>query len=135
MRIFASMTDIRHAVLPPALPHGMMQAMNIAKLRKIRGLTKVDLAEMIGTTQPTISRAERGDGGVTLDVLRACAEALEVTLSDLFADDRAAAHQALLDAFDNLPQARQQVWLAMADLAQKEAALEAARKRSEAEQK
>ena len=35
------------------------RAMNIATIRKSRGLTQTDLAEMTNITQPTISRLEK----------------------------------------------------------------------------
>jgi len=39
---------------------GHYSPMNISRIRKQRGLTQVDLAELTKLTQPTISRAERG---------------------------------------------------------------------------
>lgn len=91
-----------------------MSSMNLANIRKLRGLTQIDLAEMIDVTQPTISRAERGDDGTTLGTYRACAEVLGVTLSDLFADDRRDIEVKLLDFFRKLPPDRQQGWVDIA---------------------
>ncbi len=36
-------------------------AMNLAKIRKAKKIAQIQLAEMSGVTQPTISRAERSD--------------------------------------------------------------------------
>ena len=40
--------------------------MQLARIRKSKGLSQVALAEIVGVEQPTISRIERGDEGVTL---------------------------------------------------------------------
>lgn len=89
--------------------------MRVAEIRRSKGLSQADLAELAGVEQPTISRIERGNDAVTLRVLRQVAAALGVSLSDLFSDDRSAAETALLEAFRSLPKDRQQGWL---DLAQ-----------------
>lgn len=94
---------------------------NVERYRLMRGLTQVQLAEMVGKKQPHISRIERGDEGPPLSLFREIAEALSVPLADLFADERSAAERDLLDAFASLPPARQQGWLEMARLAKAEA--------------
>jgi len=117
------MRDLNIHVKHEYLPHGFEVAgravhhgaMNLVRYRKLRGLTQTDLAEIVGVTQPTVSRAERGDEGITLGTYRACAEALGVSLIDLLADERTAAEKLLLDAFRRLSPARQQGWV---DLAQ-----------------
>jgi transcriptional regulator with XRE-family HTH domain len=88
--------------------------MNIAPIRRLRGLTQVDLADMTGLTQPTISRAENGEEGTTLGTFKLIAEALGVSLADLFADDRTKVEAELLGAFRRLPIDRQKGWLDMA---------------------
>lgn len=98
---------------------------NIAKIRKSRGLNQTQLAELVGVSQPHISRIEKGDQGPPLSLFIQVAEALGVSLSDLFTSDLGAARRFLMDAFDSLPPNRQKAWVAMAELAQKEAALEA----------
>lgn len=85
--------------------------MNMANIRKRLGLTQTDLAEMIGVQQPTVSRAERADGGTTLSVYIACAAALRVPLAELFIDQRAAMEDAILDAFRALPADRREEWV------------------------
>lgn len=91
--------------------------MNIENLRRLRGLTQTDLAEMADVTQPTISRAEKGDEGSTIGIYNKIAAALNVSLSDLFADNRLKAENELLAAFRQLPQDRQKGWLDMARMA------------------
>lgn len=118
--------NIREAVLRLAVLPSMIAHMRLAKIRRAKGLTQIQMAEMVGVTQPTISRAERGDYGIPIGTYKACADALGISLADLFSDDRTSAQEAILAAFDRLPPARQQAWLAMAELAQKEAAIEAA---------
>lgn len=90
---------------------------NVAHYRKLRGLTQTDLAEMIGTSQPHISRIERGDEGPPLEMFRKIAEALDVPLSALFSEEMEAAELILLEAFRNVPRQIQQSWLEMARVA------------------
>ena len=69
-------------------------AMRAAKIRKAKGLSQSELAERVGVEQPKISRFERGSDGITLGLVREIARALEVSLSDLFAEDRSETEQA-----------------------------------------
>jgi DNA-binding XRE family transcriptional regulator len=55
-------------------------AFQIARLRIERGLTQAQLAELVGTKQPSIARFERGDAEPTLTFLRKLAEALGTRL-------------------------------------------------------
>ena len=48
----------------------------VARLRMIRGLTQAQLAEMIGTRQPSIAKLENGTGVPSLSFLTKIAEAL-----------------------------------------------------------
>lgn len=89
-------------------------AMRAAKIRKAKGLTQSELADLVGVEQPTISRFERGSDNVTLGLVRKIADALDVPLADLFATDRASYEQALLDAFRQLSPERQRGWVDMA---------------------
>jgi transcriptional regulator with XRE-family HTH domain len=95
-------------------------AMNIAGLRKRLGLTQTDLADMTKLTQPTISRAERGDDGTTMATLASIAAALQVPLGDLFLSDRSPTENELLQLFRRLPPDRQKGWIDMARLAEKD---------------
>ncbi|MGF2944729.1 helix-turn-helix domain-containing protein [Mycobacterium sp. Lab-001] len=51
----------------------------LAIARKARGLTQTELAEMVGTTQPTINRYESGDRDPDKDTLAKLATILRVT--------------------------------------------------------
>ena len=48
----------------------------VARLRLIRGLTQAQLAEMVGTRQPSIARLENGTSTPSLSFLTKIAEAL-----------------------------------------------------------
>ena len=62
-----------------------------------------DLAEMIGVDPSTVSRAESMHHSAKLSTYIKCAEALGVTLSDIFSDDRTALENRLIAAFRSLP--------------------------------
>ena len=48
----------------------------VARLRLIRGLTQAQLAEMVGSRQPSIAKLENGTGTPSLGFLTKIAEAL-----------------------------------------------------------
>jgi DNA-binding XRE family transcriptional regulator len=48
----------------------------VARLRLLRGLTQAQLAEMVGTRQPSIARLENGTSAPSLSFLTKIAEAL-----------------------------------------------------------
>ena len=48
----------------------------VARLRMLRGLTQVQLAEMVGTRGPSIARLENGTSAPSLSFLSKIAEAL-----------------------------------------------------------
>ena len=52
----------------------------VARLRLIRGLTQAQLAEMVGTRQPSIARLENGTSAPSLSFLTKIAEALGVMI-------------------------------------------------------
>ena len=87
--------------------------MNIENLRRLRGLNQTDLAEMAQLSQPAISRAEKGDDGVTLRNYRKISAALNVPLSDLFQENRTRSENELLEMYRQLPAERQGLWLEM----------------------
>lgn len=89
-------------------------AMRAAEIRKAKGLSQTDLAELVGVEQPTIFRFERGSDSVTLGLVRRVAAALDVPVYDLFADPRTSAELSLLEIFRQLPADRQRGWLDMA---------------------
>ena len=56
---------------------------NVERIRKERGLTQVQLAERMGTKQPSVSRVLRGEEEITLRRAEIFASALGVSLADL----------------------------------------------------
>jgi len=58
----------------------LMPAYQIARLRIERGLTQAQLAELVGTKQPSIARLERGTSEPSLAFLRKLAAVLGVRL-------------------------------------------------------
>ena len=56
-------------------------AYQVARLRILRGLTQAQLAELVGTKQPSIARLESGKVIPKLDFLRRVVEALGGTLT------------------------------------------------------
>lgn len=66
-------------------------AMRLAEIRKARGLTQEHLAEMIGKHASTIQRAEVMHPSAKLETYLACADALKISVADLFVDDLSAA--------------------------------------------
>lgn len=84
--------------------------MNIATIRRLRGLNQEQLAEMAGISQAQISRAEKGDDGVTLGKLKAIAAALRVPLEDLFVE-RTRMEAEIVQIYRRLPADRQMLWL------------------------
>lgn len=52
----------------------------IARLRIQRGLTQAQLAEMVGTRQPSIARLEKGNSIPSLSFLKRIADALDARI-------------------------------------------------------
>lgn len=69
-----------------------------------KGLNQRELAEMIGLDQATIQRAEAMASSAKLLTYQKCADALGVTLADLFCEDRTPAEAALIAAFREVPE-------------------------------
>lgn len=59
---------------------------NIAKIRKQRGITQKELAEMVGVGNDWICDIEKGNGKPSMKVLEKIAEQLNVSLSEIFLD-------------------------------------------------
>ena len=89
-------------------------AMNVARLRKLKGWSQTDLADIVGVEQPTISRIERGTDAVTLRLARQVAEALDVPLYQIFLDDTSDAELILLKTYRSLSDDRKKGWQDMA---------------------
>lgn len=77
--------------------------MSLRSIRRARGLTQKDLSDVTGLEQATISRAENMHKSAMLSTYMKCAEALGVTLADIFADERTALEQTLIGAFRRVP--------------------------------
>ena len=93
-------------------------AMNLTRLRNLRGLSQQALADMIGRDKATISRAESMFDGTTLGVYKACADALKVTLADIFSDSRSEIETELIVAFRGIPPERHAQLLGLLKLAE-----------------
>ena len=80
--------------------------MQMANLRKLRNLSQKALGDLVGVDASTIQRAEKMADSAMLKTYKMAAQAMGVTLSDLFSDDRSATEQILLDVFRRIPPAR-----------------------------
>ena len=80
--------------------------MQLANLRNLRSLSQRALAEMVGVDASTIQRAEAMADSAMLKTYKSCAEALGVTLNDLFSDKQTLVERELLAAFRKIPQWR-----------------------------
>jgi len=78
-------------------------AMNLARIRKLRGLSQRTLADMIGVDPATVHRAEVMHDSAKLSTYQACADALGVALGDLFSDDLAPVEREFLRLFRSIP--------------------------------
>lgn len=58
--------------------------MNIAYYRKLRGISQEKLSEMVNISRTHMSRIETADCAVSLDVVFALAEALQIEQNKLF---------------------------------------------------
>ncbi|MEP4195962.1 MAG: helix-turn-helix transcriptional regulator [Aliishimia sp.] len=79
---------------------------NLSVYRDIKGLTQTQLAEMIGANQSKIQRAEKEHKSAKLETYKQCAEALGVSLSDIFSDDRSKLENELISALASVPKER-----------------------------
>lgn len=73
--------------------------MNLARIRKARGLSQGDLAEMIGMDTTSVSRAENMKKSAKLETYQRCAEALGITLADIFCDTIEPIERELIAAY------------------------------------
>lgn len=103
-----------------------MLMLYVSRLRKERGLTQAQLADLVGVSQAHISRLERGDDSASLKLIYDIANALRVQPSDLF-EDRDDKEALLLQIFRNSsPEAQQMVLRMMEAVRQPEIAHEMA---------
>jgi transcriptional regulator with XRE-family HTH domain len=83
--------------------------LNLRRIREQRGLSQTQLAEAAGCSQPTISKLEKGEKNVTLDMLESIARALRVEPWELFGIDDF--RQRFLDALSRAPESKRQAVL------------------------
>lgn len=81
-------------------------AMNLRTYRRAKKLSQRELADMVESSQKTILRAEKMDGGVPIKIYADCAAALGITLSDIFADERTQEEALLVIAYRAADSAR-----------------------------
>ena len=92
--------------------------MNLKRIRLAKGLTQEQLAEKIGVDTSTVNRAEKMASTARLETYRFCAEALGVTLADIFADELTPVERALLESFRRIPEDRRHHLIAMFEIAE-----------------
>lgn len=91
--------------------------MQMANIRKAQKLSQRALAEKVGVDASTIQRAESMSDSAMLKTYKMAAQALGVTLSDLFADDRTPIESVLLDVFRRIPEDRHDELVRILELA------------------
>ncbi|MGN0727188.1 MAG: helix-turn-helix domain-containing protein, partial [Anaerovoracaceae bacterium] len=72
----------------------------IAELRKKKGLTQTQLAEMLNISNKTVSRWETGEGYPEITLLSPLAKALGVTTDELLAEHEEGTSQGGDENFD-----------------------------------
>lgn len=90
----------------------IMRDMNSKSIRERRGLRQEDLADMACISQSAVSRAEAGDESVTFGKFKAIAAALDVPISEIFAD-RSRREVELVELFRSLTVDQQERWLVL----------------------
>ena len=86
----------------------------VSRLRKEKGLTQAQLADLVGVSQAHISRLERGDDSASLKLIYDIASALNVQPSSLF-EERDDKEALLLEIFRNSTPEAQKTVLQMMD--------------------
>ncbi|HPW56576.1 MAG: helix-turn-helix transcriptional regulator [Thermoanaerobaculaceae bacterium] len=90
----------------PMLPTAAVGS-RIRQRRVERNLTQVELARQIGIQQSDLSRMEKGEYRVSLDVLFRLLQAFELSLGEFFGDLNAGSltdrESVLLESFRSLP--------------------------------
>jgi transcriptional regulator with XRE-family HTH domain len=90
---------------PPAVRRAHRQlAGDIAVWRRLRGLTQVQLADRAGVSRDTLTRLEKGDGGVSTENLLRVLRALGILDSVTAALDPYASDVGRLRSEQQLPQ-------------------------------
>ena len=73
----------KNTLRPPHAPESETPGERLARLRKERGWTQVELAERLGITQTLLSDYERGKLRLNADMIVRLANALETTTDEL----------------------------------------------------
>jgi len=81
----------------------IVQMNNLAAIRSLRNLSQEQLGEMIGMNQSTIQRAEQGADSAKLRTYKLCAERLNVTLGQIFADNLEPLRKELVELVVSIP--------------------------------
>jgi transcriptional regulator with XRE-family HTH domain len=79
------------------------ETMRLAEIRNARGLSQKALGEMIGKDASTIQRAETMHHSAKLATYIQCADALGVSLSDIFSDEMSALERQVIATFREAP--------------------------------
>ncbi|MEX0973546.1 MAG: helix-turn-helix transcriptional regulator [Solirubrobacterales bacterium] len=89
---------------PPAVRRALRElADDVAVWRRLRGLTQVQLADRAGVSRDTLTRLERGDGGVSTENLLRLLRGLGVVENLLKAVDPFESDIGRLRASEQLP--------------------------------
>lgn len=89
---------------PPAVRRALRElADDVAVWRRLRGLTQVQLADRAGVSRDTLTRLERGDGGVSTENLLRILRGLGVLTSVSAAIDPYASDIGRLRSEEQLP--------------------------------
>jgi len=94
-----------------------MCGMKLTLIRKAQGLSLADLGQMIDRDAATVHRAEKMHKSARLETYQLCAEALGVTLQDLFCDDLEPVERQLVEAFRSFPPAQRGVFQGLIETA------------------
>lgn len=114
-RIYWSSMIMPDAYLPTPGTLPTISAMtNVKYYRTLRGLTQQQLAEKASVSQPHVSRIENGDEGPPLSTYRLIAEALDVSLVDLFSTELDRAVLILVDAYRQSSETSKRMMMALA---------------------
>lgn len=106
-----------HFELGGAWPHTVLMQ-NLRQIRRARGFSQVELAEMVGCSQGMISKIEKGQANPTLDIIEAIAGALKVSPAAVFGLPEL--QQRVIDAIDRLdPDTRESALAVLEAMAKK----------------
>ena len=83
--------------------------LHLKAIRKDRGLSQTELAEMVQCTQSMVSKIESGEANPTLDLIEALAKALRTSPVSLFGIP--AVQQRALNALEAIPEDKREAAL------------------------